>query len=159
MKEAVAYCRVACGAEAQRQEHMVRRYADARGLIICETYLDAGVSGGTLERPALQRLLADCRAGKIGTVITQDPERLSRNPLSLIAVLESFLEDGVNVEFSTEEGKARFEFLKVVRYSREGELEHDEDPYATTSVAAVSTWGCLSLSPSSGVVSLPRRTI
>jgi DNA invertase Pin-like site-specific DNA recombinase len=70
---------------------------------------------GTLERPALQRLLADCRAGKIGTVITQDLERLSRNPLSLIAVLESFLEDGVNVEFSTEEGKARFEFLKVVR--------------------------------------------
>ena len=89
--------------------------ADARGLIICETYLDAGVSGGTLERPALQRLLADCRAGKIGTVITQDLERLSRNPLRLIAVLESFLEDGVNVEFSTEEGKARFEFLKVVR--------------------------------------------
>ena len=57
----------------------------------------------TLERPALQSLLADCRAGKIGTVITQDLERLSRNPLSLIAVLESFLEDGVNVEFSTAE--------------------------------------------------------
>jgi site-specific DNA recombinase len=102
-------------AEAQRQEQLVRRYVDARGLTICETYLDAGVSGGTLERPALQRLLGDCRAGKIGTVITQDPERLSRNPLSLIAVLESFLEDGVNVEFSTEEGKAHFEFLKVVR--------------------------------------------
>jgi DNA invertase Pin-like site-specific DNA recombinase len=94
---------------------MVRRYADARGLIICETYLDAGVSGGTLQRPALQSLLADCRAGKIGTVITQDPERLSRDPLSLIAVLERFLEDGVNVEFSTEEGKSCFEFLKVVR--------------------------------------------
>ena len=82
----------------------VASYADTRGLIICETYLDAGVSGGTLERPALQCLLADCRAGKIGTVITQDLERLSRNPLSLIAVLESFLEDGVNVEFSTKEG-------------------------------------------------------
>ena len=107
MKDVVAYCRVAYAkqsdpsAEAQRQVQMIRRYADARGPIICETYLDAGVSGGTLERPALQSLLADCRAGKIGTVITQDPERLSRNPLSLIAVLESFLEDGVNVEFST----------------------------------------------------------
>ena len=78
MKEVIAYCRVACAkesdpsAEAQRQEQMARRFADARGLIICETYLDAGVSGGTLERPALQSLLADCRAGKIGTVITQD---------------------------------------------------------------------------------------
>jgi DNA invertase Pin-like site-specific DNA recombinase len=43
---------------------------NARGLIICETYLDAGVSGGTLERPALRRLLADCRAGKIDLVFT-----------------------------------------------------------------------------------------
>jgi site-specific DNA recombinase len=84
MKEVIAYCRVARAkesepsAEVQRQEQMVRRYADARGLIICETYLDADVNGGALERPALQSLLADCRAGKIGTVITQDPERLSR---------------------------------------------------------------------------------
>ena len=110
MKEAVAYCRVARAKQSDpsAEVQMARRYADVRGLIICETYLDAGVSGATLERPALQRLLADCRAGKIGTVITQDLERLSRNPLSLIAVLESFLEDGVNVEFSTEEGKARF---------------------------------------------------
>ena len=46
--------------------------------------------------------------------ITQDLERLSRDPLGLIAVLERFLEDGVNVEFSTEEGNARFEFFKVV---------------------------------------------
>ena len=121
MKEVIAYCRVACAkqsdpsAEVQRQEQMVRRYADARGLIICATYLDAGVSGGTFERPALQRLLADCRAGKVGTVITRDPERLSRDLLSLIAVLERFLEEGVSVEFSTEEGKARFEFLKAVR--------------------------------------------
>jgi len=81
MKEIIAYCRVACAkqsdpsAEAQRQEQMARRFADARGLIICETYLDAGVSGGTLERPALQSLLADCRAGKIGTVITQGAMR------------------------------------------------------------------------------------
>jgi site-specific DNA recombinase len=119
MKDVVAYCRIACAkesdprAEVQRQAHMVRRYAEACGLIIGKTYLDAGVSGGTLERPALQRLLADCRAGKIGTVITQDPERLSRNSLGLIAVLERFLEEGVSVEFRTEEGKARFEFLKV----------------------------------------------
>ena len=60
MKEVSAYCRVACAkqsdpsAEVQLQEQMVRRYADARGLIICETYLDAGVSGGTLENKQLR---------------------------------------------------------------------------------------------------------
>ena len=35
--------------------------------------MDAGVSGMTLEQPELQRLMKDCRAGKIGTVVTQDP--------------------------------------------------------------------------------------
>jgi hypothetical protein len=47
------------------------------------------------------------------TVITQDSERLSPDPHSRVAVLERFLEHGVSVEFSTEEGKARFEFFKV----------------------------------------------
>jgi len=80
MKEVVAYCRVACAresdpsVEARRQAHIVRRYADTRGLSICETYLDAGVSGGTLERPALQRLLPIVALERLGTVITQDPE-------------------------------------------------------------------------------------
>ena len=58
MKEAVVYCRVACAKQSDpsAQVQMVRRYADARGLVICETYLDAGASGGTLERPALHFL-------------------------------------------------------------------------------------------------------
>ena len=77
MKEVVAYCRVACAkdsdpsAEAQLQEQMVRRYADARGLIICETYLDAGVSGGTLERPgfSLHRYDGLCMPTELGYLV------------------------------------------------------------------------------------------
>ena len=83
MNEVVVYCRVACAkqsdpsAEVQRQEQMVRRYADARGLIICETYPDAGVSGGTLERPALQHLLADCRAGIARSQVQKFPNLIT----------------------------------------------------------------------------------
>jgi DNA invertase Pin-like site-specific DNA recombinase len=33
----------------------------------------------TLDRPGLEKLIADCRAGKIDTVLTKDPERLSRD--------------------------------------------------------------------------------
>jgi DNA invertase Pin-like site-specific DNA recombinase len=47
------------------------------------------VSGVTLERPELQRLLADCRAGNIVTVITKDPDRLSWDIGQLIALLHS----------------------------------------------------------------------
>ena len=103
MKNVVAYCRTAwaspsdplSGVKLQSQE--IRRYAKAHGLVIRETYMDAGVSGMTLERPELQRLMEDCRVGKIGTVVTQDPERLSRDTGQLIALLHVLLEAGVRV--------------------------------------------------------------
>jgi hypothetical protein len=54
----------------------------------------------TLERPALQRLIADCRAGKIGMVITRDADRLLRDKHQLIALLNIFAKAGVHIEFS-----------------------------------------------------------
>lgn len=120
MKDVVAYCRSAwasqsdplSGVKLQSQE--IRRYAKAHGLVIRDTYMDAGVSGMTLERPELQRLMEDCRAGKIGTVVTQDPERLSRDTGQLIAVLHVLLEAGVCVEFSMPQGRHDYAFLKIL---------------------------------------------
>jgi DNA invertase Pin-like site-specific DNA recombinase len=47
---------------------------------------------------------ADCRAGRIGTVITRDPERLAREKGQLLALLHIFEKAGVSVEFGTSEG-------------------------------------------------------
>jgi hypothetical protein len=79
---------------------------DWPGLALRSIYLDAGVSGSSLDRPDLQRLIAECRAGKIDTVITQDSERLSRDTGQLLALLHTFQEAGVRVEFCTAEGRA-----------------------------------------------------
>jgi site-specific DNA recombinase len=75
--------------------------------------MDAGVSGVTLDRPELQRLIADCRARKIGTVVTKDPDRLSRDTGRLIALLHIFEEAGVHVEYCTWEGQSD-RFLAIV---------------------------------------------
>jgi DNA invertase Pin-like site-specific DNA recombinase len=64
------------------------------------------VSGVTLDRPALQQLIADCRAAKIGTVITKDPDRLSRDFRQLIALLHIFQTTGVRVEYTMREGQS-----------------------------------------------------
>ncbi len=42
-------------------------------------YDDGGYSGGTLDRPALVRLLADIEAGKIDTVVVYKVDRLTRS--------------------------------------------------------------------------------
>ena len=43
-------------------------------------YDDGGFSGATMERPALQRLLADITAGRVDTVVVYKIDRLTRSP-------------------------------------------------------------------------------
>jgi DNA invertase Pin-like site-specific DNA recombinase len=107
MKKTVAYCRTALASqsdplsEVTAQADALRAYARGCGMTVHETYMDAGVSGVTLMRPALQQLLADCRVGKIGVVLTRDADRLSRDTRQLIALLHRFRIYGVRVEFAT----------------------------------------------------------
>lgn len=44
-----------------------------------ERYDDGGLSGGTIERPALQRLLEDIRQGKVQTIVVYKVDRLTRS--------------------------------------------------------------------------------
>ena len=48
-------------------------------IAVDDHYDDGGFSGGTLDRPALQRLLRDIEAGKIEAVVCYKIDRLSRS--------------------------------------------------------------------------------
>jgi DNA invertase Pin-like site-specific DNA recombinase len=128
MKTIVAYCRTASSLGSDQtsgithQVNEILRYAADHGLTVHEMYLDIGMSGIDLERLELQRLLASCQAGKIDTVLTTDPERLSRNTGQLFLLLGAFCESGAHVEFTVAAGRNHFEFLAVV-LSNVAELE------------------------------------
>src|SRR5258708_12547315 len=47
-------------------------------LLVPDRYDDGGFSGGTLDRPALKRMLADIEAGKIHIVLVYKIDQLSR---------------------------------------------------------------------------------
>jgi DNA invertase Pin-like site-specific DNA recombinase len=53
-------------------------------------YDDGGHSGGTLERPALQRLLADIRGSKVDVVVVYKIDRLTRSLLDFAKIVEVF---------------------------------------------------------------------
>ncbi len=53
-------------------------------------YDDGGVSGGTMERPALKRLLADIRARKVDTVVVYKVDRLTRSLADFAKIVEAF---------------------------------------------------------------------
>jgi len=64
--------RDACEAYIRSQQH--------EGWVLARScYDDGGFSGGNLERPALQRLLADIRAGRIDIVVVYKVDRLTRS--------------------------------------------------------------------------------
>ena len=60
-------------------------------------YDDGGYSGGTLERPALQRLLADIRESQVDVVVVYKIDRLTRSLLDFAKIVEVF--DAHSVSF------------------------------------------------------------
>ena len=60
-------------------------------MLLPTVYEDAGISGGTLERPGLQRLLADIDAGLVEQIVVYKVDRLTRS-LSDFAKLVERLE-------------------------------------------------------------------
>lgn len=70
----------------------------SEGLVVLkDRYNDAGFSGATTERPALQQLISDIKSGKIGCVVVYKVDRLSRSLLDFSKLLEFF--DQSNVAF------------------------------------------------------------
>src|SRR5215210_7682866 len=55
-----------------------------------QMYDDGGFSGGTTERPALQRLLADVTAGQIDVVVVYKVDRLTRALSDFAKIVEVF---------------------------------------------------------------------
>jgi len=78
--------------DAQREaaEAYIHSQAHAGWTALAARYDDGGYSGSNLERPALQRLLADIQAGRIDCVLTHRVDRLSRSLLDFARLMETF---------------------------------------------------------------------
>jgi site-specific DNA recombinase len=75
--------REACAAFVQSQKH--------EGWTALPTqYDDGGYSGGTMERPALQRLLADIEANRVDVVVVYKVDRLTRALSDFAKLVEVF---------------------------------------------------------------------
>jgi site-specific DNA recombinase len=78
--------------DAQREaaEAYIHSQAHAGWTALAARYDDGGYSGSNLDRPALQRLLADIQAGQIDCVLTHRVDRLSRSLLDFARLMETF---------------------------------------------------------------------
>jgi site-specific DNA recombinase len=68
----------------------IRSQAHAGWAPIRTRYDDGGYSGGSTDRPALQRLLADVKAGKIDVIVVYKVDRLTRSLADFAKLVELF---------------------------------------------------------------------
>jgi len=84
--------------EAQREscEAYVASQRAEGWLLVPDRYDDGGFSGGTLDRPALKRLLTDIEAGKVDVVVVYKIDRLTRSLFDFAKIVEAFDAKGVS---------------------------------------------------------------
>ncbi|MCB9964282.1 MAG: recombinase family protein [Rhodospirillales bacterium] len=84
--------------DAQRDacENYIKVKAHENWKMLPDHYDDGGISGGTLERPALQRMMEDIRAGKVDVVVVYKIDRLSRSMFDFLGMIKFFDEHNVS---------------------------------------------------------------
>ena len=105
-----------------------------------DIYDDGGISGGTLERPALKRLLDDIDAGRIDIVVVYKVDRLTRSLLDFTKLVEAFDKAGVSFvsitqSFNTTTSMGRLTLnmlLSFAQFEREVTAERIRDKIAAS---------------------------
>ncbi len=125
--------REACAAFVLSQKH--------EGWSVLPTlYDDGGYSGGTLDRPALQRLLADITEGKVDVVVVYKIDRLTRSLFDFAKIVEVFEARGVSFvsitqQFNTTTSMGRLTLnilLSFAQFERELAGERIRDKIAAS---------------------------
>ena len=105
LERVAAYCRVSSGKDAMLHSlsAQISRYSEfiqhRPGWAYAGVYADEALTGTKDDRPEFQRLLADCRAGRIDRVLTKSISRFARNTVTLLETVRAeFDKMGVPVD-------------------------------------------------------------
>jgi DNA invertase Pin-like site-specific DNA recombinase len=118
----------------------IRSQAHARWSLVRTRYDDGGFSGGSTDRPALQRLLADVRARKVQIIVVYKVDRLTRSLADFAKLVELFDAHGVSFvsvtqQFNTTTSMGRLTLnvlLSFAQFEREVTAERIRDKVAAS---------------------------
>jgi site-specific DNA recombinase len=122
-------------AQHEAAEAYIRSQAHDGWTLLRTRYDDGGYSGGSTERPALQRLLADIRDRKIDIVVVYKVDRLTRSLADFAKLVELFDAHGVSFvsvtqQFNTTTSMGRLTLnvlLSFAQFEREVTSERIRD--------------------------------
>ncbi len=128
--------------DAQRDagENYIRSQLHEGWMLVQDRYDDPAYSGGNMERPALQRLMADIKSGKVQMVVVYKIDRLSRSLMDFATLARVFEQHGcsftsVTEQFSTANAIGRLHLnmiLSFAQFEREIASERIRDKVAAS---------------------------
>jgi DNA invertase Pin-like site-specific DNA recombinase len=84
------------GQDPEVQLRELREFCQRRGFTIAHEYVDKGISGSRERRPALDKLLTDCRRRLVDAVVVYRYDRFARSLRQLVNALEEFRSLGID---------------------------------------------------------------
>lgn len=142
---AALYARVSTEEQAKEgfsidaQLNILSAWSIVKGYRIADRYIDDGYSAKNLNRPAIQRLLEDCRAGAIDAVVVWRLDRLSRSLRDTLTVVEDvfraknieFVSTTESIDTTTTSGRL---MLNILASFAQNEREINEERVRTVSM-------------------------
>ena len=121
LHRAAVYVRVSThDQEVENQLGELRKYVEARGWEARE-YVDEGISGGAVQRPALDELLRDAKRRRFDVLVCWRLDRLGRSLRHLITLLDDLQALGVafvslaeGIDATTPAGKLQMHILGAI---------------------------------------------
>src|SRR6187455_3751 len=131
----------------------IRSQAHARWSLVRTRYDDGGFSGGSTDRPALQRLLADVKARRVNVIVVYKVDRLTRSLADFAKLVELFDAHGVSFvsvtqQFNTTTSMGRLTLnvlLSFAQFEREVTSERIRDKVAASKKKGIWVGGPLPL--------------
>ncbi|MCH7778311.1 MAG: recombinase family protein [Gemmatimonadetes bacterium] len=133
--------------DAQREacEAYIKSQAHEGWKLLPQCYDDGGLSGGTLDRPALQRLLTDIEAGLVDVIVVYKVDRLTRSLIDFAKLVERFDTHGVSFvsitqQFNTTSSMGRLTLnvlLSFAQFEREVTAERIRDKIAASKAKGI----------------------
>jgi DNA invertase Pin-like site-specific DNA recombinase len=127
---AALYARISTlnhGQDPEVQLRELREFCHQRGFTLAQEYVDRGICGSREQRPALDKLIADCRKRIVDAVVVYRYDRFARSLRQLVNALDEFRSLGIDfisihegVDTSTPNGRLIVGiFASIAEFERE----------------------------------------
>jgi site-specific DNA recombinase len=121
--------------------------------VLKDVYDDGGISGGTMDRPALKQLLSDIQEAKVSTVVVYKVDRLTRSLTDFAKIIEIFDSNSVSFvsvtqQFNTTSSMGRLTLnvlLSFAQFEREITGERIRDKIAASKKKGIWMGGTVPL--------------